>query len=286
MDGEAAARVALVVLAPLAVALSMGVDRKLTARLQNRRGPPVLQPFYDLFKLLSKRALVLSDLQVVFAGACLLFQGAAFALFAAGGDLLVAFFVSSMGSAFLVLGAFSARSPYSNLGANRELLALLAYEPVLFTVILAIGLEGSSFLAAEVPPGLLTVLPLALLALVPVLVILLDKSPYDVAAAHQEVATGPYVEYSGPYLAMLSVARWYHLAFVYGIVTLFVGVGDPLPDLVLKLGLAFVVLFAAVLIDNTTARLTRTRMVAFTLAAGIGLVAVNLAVLLLVRGVA
>jgi len=285
MDGEVAARIALIVIAPLVVALSTGVDRKITARMQNRRGPPVLQPFYDLLKLLSKRSLVLSDLQVVFAGACLIFQAAAFALFAAGGDLLVAFFVSSMGSAFLVLGAFSARSPYSYLGANRELLALLAYEPVLFMVILAIGLEGS-FLAAEVPTDLLTVLPLALLALVPVLVILLEKSPYDVAAAHQEVATGPYVEYSGPYLAVLTVARWYHLAFVYGIITLFVWSGDPLLDVPLKLGLAFAMLFVAVLIDNSTARLTRSRMVVTTLAVGTALVALNLVALFLVRGVA
>jgi ech hydrogenase subunit B len=193
---------------------------------------------------------------------------------------VVAFFVSSMGAVFLVLGAYSAPSPYSHLGANRELLALLAYEPVLFMVIMAVGINGS-FLISEVPPGLLERIPLALVALLPVLVILLEKSPYDVPAAHQELATGPYVEYSGPYLALLELARWYQLAFVYGIATLFIWGPGPAGDVALKLLLAFALLFAAILIDNTTARLTRRRMVLFTLTAGVGLIALNLIVLYL-----
>ncbi|KQM10864.1 hypothetical protein AOA80_11085 [Methanomassiliicoccales archaeon RumEn M1] len=274
------AEIAVLLIGPLLVGLSMGLDRKLTARLQNRRGPPLLQPFYDIAKLLSKRPQMLGDLQGLFALFCVAFQAVAFGLFAFGGDLVVAFFVSSMGAVFLVLGAYSAPSPYSHLGANRELLALLAYEPVLFMVIMAVGINGS-FLISEVPPGLLERIPLALVALLPVLVILLEKSPYDVPAAHQELATGPYVEYSGPYLALLELARWYQLAFVYGIATLFIWGPRPAGDVALKLLLAFALLFAAILIDNTTARLTRRRMVLFTLTAGVGLIALNLIVLYL-----
>ena len=141
--------IAIFIIGPLLVGLSMGLDRRITARLQNRRGPPLLQPFYDIAKLFSKRPLVLGDLQGMFAVFCLAFQAAAFGLFALGGDLVVAFFISSMGAVFLVLGAYSTPSPYSHLGANRELLALLAYEPVLFLVIIAVGVNGS-FLAGEV----------------------------------------------------------------------------------------------------------------------------------------
>ncbi len=276
------AQVLIIILAPLAVGLALGVDRKITARMQNRRGPPVVQPFYDIGKLLAKRPLLLNSFQVVFAGAALLFQAAALALFVAGGDLLVAFFVSGTGAVCLVMGAFSARSPYSYVGGQRELVAILAYEPVLFLAILAIGLEGS-FLVSDIGGGLLYSLPLVLLTLVPVLVILLEKSPFDVPTAHQEIMSGPYVEYSGPYLAIAEVARWFQLAFVFGLVTLFFWSSDPVVSIAGKLALAFVVLFVTIVIDNITARLTRGRMVRFMLTAGVGLVAINLLLLFVVR---
>lgn len=275
---DLALQVLLIVAAPLVVGFSFGLDRRITARMQNRRGPPLLQPFYDVAKLLSKQPMIINDVQVFFAGAALLFQAAAFALFVGGGDLLIAFFVSGTGSVSLALGSFSARSPFSYIGAHRELLTILSYESVLFLVVVAIGLEGS-FLVSEAPPDLLVTLPLVLVAMVPVLVILLEKSPFDIATAHQELVSGPFVEYSGPYLALLQVARWFELAFIYGIVTLFVWSDDLVLSLALKLGLAFIVLFATIVIDNVTARLTRESMVSFMLSAGVGLVAVNLLLL-------
>jgi ech hydrogenase subunit B len=273
-----AAQGVVLIAAPLAVGLTFGIDRKITARMQNRVGPPVLQPFYDLIKLAFKNPLLINDLQVVFAGAALMFQAAALALFVTGGDLLVAFFVSGTGSVWLVLGAFSARSPYSFIGAQRELLAILAYEPVVFLAVLSIGLEGT-FIVAEIGGGLLTALPLVLVALVPVLVILLEKSPYDVPTAHQELMSGPYAEYSGPFLATMELARWFQLAFVYGILTLFYWNENQVISLLGKVAIVLVALFATIVIDNTTARLTRERMVRFTLTFGMSLVAINLVVL-------
>jgi ech hydrogenase subunit B len=268
-------QIAVIILAPLAVGLLRGVDRKLTARMQNRRGPPIVQPFYDMVKLLSKSPILINNLQVTFAGAALLFQAAALALFVAGGDLLIAFFVSGAGSIFLVLGAFSVRSPYSYLGGQRELLAILAYEPVLFLAVLSLGMR-SSFLVSELRGGLLEDLPLVLLAMVPVMVILLEKSPYDVPAAHQELISGPYIEYSGPYLAIMEGARWFQLAFVLGVITLFVWNDNTIVSLLGKAAIVLLVLFVTIVIDNITARLTRERMVMFMLTVGIALVAVNL----------
>jgi ech hydrogenase subunit B len=218
----------------------------------------------------------------VFACAALLFQAVALALFVAGGDLLVAFFVSGTGSMWLVLGAFSARSPYSFIGAQRELLAILAYEPVMFLAVLSIGLQGT-FIIADISGGLLTALPLILVALIPVLVILLEKSPYDVPTAHQELMSGPYVEYSGPFLAIMELARWFQLAFVYGILTLFFWHENEVISLLGKVAIVLVALFATIVIDNTTARLTRGRMVRFTLTFGMSLVAINLVVLFVLR---
>lgn len=276
-------QILVLLIAPLAVGLSMGIDRKITARLQNRVGPPIVQPFYDIAKLVMKRPTLINNLQVVFAGATLLFYASALALFVAGGDLLVTFFVAGAGSACLVMGAMSARSPYSYIGGQRELITVFAYEPVLFLIILAIGLE-SSFLVTNIQGGLLVTLPLVLLALVPVLVILLEKSPYDIPTAHQEIITGPYIEYSGPYLAVLEVARWFHLAFIYGMFTLFIWSDNVFLSLVGKVAIAFVALLATIVIDYITARLTRERMVTFMLTFGLGLVAINLLILFIVRG--
>ena len=52
-----------VVLAPLAGGVLAGIDRKLSARLQGRYGPPVLQPFFDVFKLLRKERIIVNKFQ-------------------------------------------------------------------------------------------------------------------------------------------------------------------------------------------------------------------------------
>lgn len=266
----------------LAVALLLGIDRKITARLQNRIGPPVVQPFYDLVKLVKKRPMLLNNLQAMFAGATLLFQAIALGVVVTGGDLLIAFFVSGAGSVCAVMGAFSAASPYAYLGGHRKLLAILAYEPVLFLVILAIGLRRS-FIVAEIDEGLLGLYPAAVLVMVPVLVILMEKSPYDIPNAHQEIMTGPYAEYSGPYLAMMTVAHWFELGFVFSIIALFVRFDDPALTAAGRAAIIAVVVLAAIIIDNTTARLTRGRMLFFTLTFGLGLMAVNVLIVDLFR---
>ncbi|MCU0861376.1 MAG: NADH-quinone oxidoreductase subunit H, partial [Methanomassiliicoccales archaeon] len=140
--GQLAISTALLLLVPVLIGLLLGLDRKLTARMQNRVGPPILQPFYDLGKLLAKDRKVINPGQVGFALAALLFQALALAMLLYGGDIVAAFFLTSAGSVMVVLGALSARSPFSHLGAQRELLQILAYEPVLFLVVLALGVEG------------------------------------------------------------------------------------------------------------------------------------------------
>lgn len=54
------------VLAPFLGALLAGVDRKITARMQGRQGPPVLQPLYDVAKLLKKQTKVINRVQMLY----------------------------------------------------------------------------------------------------------------------------------------------------------------------------------------------------------------------------
>jgi ech hydrogenase subunit B len=271
----------ILVLSPFAIGLLMGLDRKLTARMQNRVGPPILQPFYDLFKLFGKERRLMNNSQAVFGIAAMLLQAAAFVLLVTGGDLLILFFVSGAGSFSLVMGAFSARSPFSYFGAQRELLQILAYEPVLFMAIFAIGYREGTFLSNGIGQDLIVVLPLALLALLPVVLIKMEKSPYDIAVAHTELISGPYVEYSGRYLAYTEIAHWFELGIVFGIMTLFFQDPNLYIAIAGKVLIVLAFFLVALIIDNSTARLTRTRMVKFTLAFGMTLTVANILIVFL-----
>ena len=261
---------------PLLVGLLLGLDRLLTARLQGRKGPPIAQPLRDLAKLLGKDSKQVNASQVVFAYLALGLQAAAALLLITGGDILTAFLVSGAGSFVMVLGALSVRSPYSHLGAQRELVQMMATEPVLLLVVLSIGYAGGSFLGSEVGELLFATLPLAALALVPAFLIRLEKSPYDVATAHSEVVSGPYVEYSGRALGITKLAHWFELAVLFGILLLLFNQPDPIADAAVKAAVVLVVVFAAALIDNSTARSTRWGLLRSALAFGLGAAGINL----------
>ena len=66
--------VAFLVLGPFVGGILAGLDRKLSAKMQRRVGPPVLQPFYDVYKLLSKQTTVVNSIQILFVIAYLIFS--------------------------------------------------------------------------------------------------------------------------------------------------------------------------------------------------------------------
>ena len=119
-----------IVLAPLVGGLLAGIDRKLSARMQGRFGPPILQPFYDVFKLTEKEGITVNKYQDFYMGAFLFFIILTGVFFFAGGDLLLVIFALTLASMFLIVAAFSANSPYAEIGASRELLQMMAYEPM------------------------------------------------------------------------------------------------------------------------------------------------------------
>jgi ech hydrogenase subunit B len=270
------AGIALWALVPLLIGLLLGADRVLTARLQGRQGPTVLQPLRDIAKLLGKGGKQVNVSQVVFAYMALALQAVAALILLLGGDILVALLLSGAGSFVLVLGALSVRSPYSHVGAHRELLQILATEPVLLLLVLTLGYANGSFLGSDMGDLLVATLPLAVIALVPTFLIRLEKSPYDIATAHSEVVSGPYIEYSGSALGVTKLAHWFELAVLFGLLMLFFDQPDPLLDAVLKVSMVLVMVFAVALIDNSTARSTRWNMLRFTLAFGLGAIALNL----------
>lgn len=168
------------ILAPFAGGLLAGIDRRITARMQSRLGPPIMQPFYDVGKLFGKERLLVNRWQIVCCWVYLVAAALSVGLFFAKADLLIIFFVQAAGSLFLVMGALSVRSPYSQVGAQRELVQILTYEPLLILVFVGMYLEVGSFnvgdiLAYEIP--LLQKLPLMFIVLSYALTIKLRKSP-------------------------------------------------------------------------------------------------------------
>ena len=129
--------IAYVVLAPLAGGLLAGLDRKVSAWMQGRVGPPVVQPFYDVAKLLSKEKIAVNRFQNFFVFLFFLFMIFTGSIFFAGASILIVVFVLVLASLFFVLAGFSVNSPYSHLGAERELIQMMAYDPAI--IILAIG---------------------------------------------------------------------------------------------------------------------------------------------------
>ena len=176
--------------------LLAGVDRRLTARLQSRQGPPLLQPFYDVLKLFGKAPCVTNPWLIFSSYVCLMASAIALLMFFMQGDMLLLFFVMTVGAVFKVAGALSADSPYSNVGAQRELLQMLAYEPLVILTFVGMSAATGSFMisdiyALDVP--LLPHLPFLFIALGYALTIKLAKSPFDIASCHhghQEIVRG------------------------------------------------------------------------------------------------
>ena len=138
------------ILAPIVGGLIAGIDRIITARMQGRVGPPLLQPFYDVGKLFEKERAVVTTAQNFYVLAYLIFIAVSGALFFAGGDLLLIIFAFTLAHVFLVLGAYAVHSPYSHIGAERELIQLMAYEPMIILAAVGLYMVTNSFLVADI----------------------------------------------------------------------------------------------------------------------------------------
>lgn len=265
-----------VILAPVAGGLLYGLERVIRARMQNRQGPPLLQPFYDLFKLADKRPMVLHSLHGMLGILHFIAVWLALAVLLTGGDLLMAVFIHLLASAFLVAAAFSANSIYSQLGGGRELVMMLAYEPIFILAAVGLYMATGSFQVSgmlEAPAPLMALLPL-LAAVLLALPAKLKKSPFDAAEAHQEIIGGAEIEYSGIFFEALYTARWLEYLFAYAFVFLFAGANWGL-----GLALAAGAFLAVNLADNATARVTYGRSVKIILGIALPLAFVNLALL-------
>ncbi|MFA5072546.1 MAG: NADH-quinone oxidoreductase subunit H [Nitrospirota bacterium] len=269
--------VVAIIVAPVIGGLLNGIDRKLTARFQNRFGPPIIQPFYDFFKLMGKENISVNQTQMVYVWAHLLFAIASLVLLVLQQDLLVLFFVLAFSTIALIMGAMSVRSPYSKVGAQREIIQMLAYEPVLLLMVIGIYMVTKSFMIESVfthGTPLLYSLPLVFFALLYVLTIKLRKSPFDFSTSHhghQELIKGLTTEFSGSQLALIELTHWYDLVILLGLIALFFA--QPLwIGILIALGAYFLEL----VVDNMCARMSWQWMLKATYLVGIGTAGINI----------
>ena len=275
---------AFVVLAPFVGGLLAGIDRKLSARLQGRYGPPVRQPFFDVLKLFQKERIVVNRIQNFPIVLFLLFTIFSGALFFAGADLLLTIFSLALAGTFFILGGFCVGSPYSHLGAERELIQMVSYEPMV--ILLAVGMyqvTGSFKVGdiAQYQAPLILYLPGVFAGFLYILTIKFRKSPFDLSMshhAHQEIVRGITTEFSGPALALIEVSHWYENVLLLGVVYLFFAFNPWL-----ALGMALGTFLFEIFIDMNYARfkwqLTFLSSWVFTAVAGVS----NIIVLSLMR---
>jgi len=273
-----------ILIAPLLGGLIAGIDRKVTARMQGRVGPPVLQPFYDVGKLFEKENAVVTVTQNFYVLSYVVFMVAAGALFFSGGDMLLVIFAFTLSHIFLVLGAYASYSPYSHVGAERELLQIIAYEPMIILTAVGMYMVTKSFFVSTIVSSrvpIILFLPGIFIGYLIVLTIKLRKSPFDLSTshhAHQEIVKGVTTDFAGPNLGKIEIAHWYEYVFLLGVIWLFFA-WNPF----IAVAAILVAYFIEILIDNTISRFKWQLMLrsAWIVAGTLGLV--NLGVLYYLR---
>ena len=250
---------AYLILAPFVGALLDGIDWIVSARMQRRKGPSLMQPFYDLGKLFSKEMIAVNNVQLLLNLSYLVILMIAGSMLFAGADLLMVLFILSTADMFLIMAASSDSSPFANMGASREMLQMMAYEPL--TLLVAVGFylttgsfQVSDFLTRDYSAVIW--MPGLLFGFMFTTAIKFRKSPFDLSTshhAHQEMVKGITTEMSGTTLAIMNIAEYYEMILLLGIFFLFF-VNSTWWSWIVAFVVCALIFFMETLWDNVSAR--------------------------------
>jgi len=209
--------------------LASWIDRKVTARVQWRVGPPLFQPLYDFVKLLGKETLIpkgCSKVTFLFAPlfglvavnfvSMLVWTAIFWPEKSFGGDLIVVLYFLMIPSLAVIMGGFASRNPIASLGASREMKLMLADElPFLFAIFVVVIQAGGAIrlgqlIAYQQTHGWVFLSASGICAMTVAIITMQAKLtliPFDIPEAETEIMSGPYVEYSGPPLAIFKLTR-------------------------------------------------------------------------------
>jgi len=262
--------------------LFMGIDRKVTAHMQHRIGPPIWQEFLDFGKLLGKEDITPAAAQgAVFTLAPLLALGAAVTVvlllpinsaqpaLTSVADLIVIIYLLNIPAISIMLGGYSSASPFGAVGASRYVVQLFSYELIFIITALTAAFEVGSLSLSNIVTyqaqngWLVFKAPLAAAAILVALQGKILRAPFDIPEAESEIVHGALTEYSGPKLGLMRLAYGIELFAVAGLITvLFFGgpvahtiAGVEIPGVVSFLIKTFAIVLLTTNIRNIVARL-------------------------------
>ncbi len=206
-------------------------DRKITARVQFRKGPPLLQPFYDFFKLLLVKETILpkhgSPLMFLIAPVFAVFGAVMSGVFillplfniSTGfrGDLLVIFYLLTIPSFSYIMGALASGNPLAAVGGSREMKLILSYELTFLLFIAGIIMKAGQHFdlysiinAQQAGSPFIGSISGVLLFIVGIFCIQakLALVPFDMPEAEAEITEGIFIEYSGSAYALIKLAKY------------------------------------------------------------------------------
>jgi NADH-quinone oxidoreductase subunit H len=195
------------------------VERKTIARMQQRIGPPLLQPFYDFVKLLGKEsrgyATIDSLMMKAWPALSVAVMLAALALLPIfptdggfSGDLILLITLLELPSMFYILAGFTSRSIYGKVGSMREASLSLSSNLLFLVAVMMIAVSSHTFSLSELAtPTSSPVRWLGLLAIILCIPAKLRLNPFSTSSAEQEIYAGPLTEYGGADLALWELAH-------------------------------------------------------------------------------
>ncbi len=254
-------------------------DRKVTAWVQFRRGPVIMQPFYDFLKLLlvketiaPARGSVLTFLSAPVAGMFGASISAVFVLLPAfgitsgfRGDIIVIFYLLTIPSLSWIIGALASGNPLASVGASREIKLLIGFELtfllIFATVIMKSDMSISLYeiIARQQESGALIGSLSGVLLFIALLFCIQAKMgmvPFDIAEAETELSEGTFIEYSGPPYALIKFTKYIMLLVLPALAAAFLLGGLPLTGISILWSLLKIlaVVLLLTLIRNTNPR--------------------------------
>ncbi len=246
--------IAFFILIPFIALLYEGLHRKLNARFQNRVGPPIIQPFYDMKKLFHKQTpktendpFFRSAPFLYFVSTYALFLFIPFSLVWFSYDFIFLIYLTILGSSFYVLAGLSSDNPFGIVGSIREMILMITYEITIAIIIFNFMIKAGA-LSFSALNGLL--LPISAICLLIISLVELHITPFDTAEAPAEIMAGSETEYSGKNLAFFELAKYLkRLFFVFLLPLLVFG-----KNIYMILLWSIIFLFIYTLAQTTTSR--------------------------------
>jgi NADH-quinone oxidoreductase subunit H len=258
-----------------------GITRKAVARMQNRIGPPIWQPFIDFIKLLSKESFevvgshkfLISFLSVlaVVSLLAIVFTFPFISLLNFRWDFILVIYLLVFSSTCFILAGFSFPSPYTLIGSTREITLLLVYELPLIVILLFLGMKYYSLVL--LPENLIMTFPLFFIAFLLITQAKLGYQPFNIVEAEQEIVAGYLTECSGFELAMFNLAKSLKMFIMISLASILF---FNFKDIAMFFLSSFIILFFVILLRVTLARFRIDQGFKFLLLVSIPLILIDL----------